>query len=785
MTESTPMERRRTGGENQLRQQGGDGYWKNTPAVSITLLCLVCALAALLTGPSFRFSPNVYSAGEIADKAVRAHAEFLINDEVATEAKRVEASQAVPSIYDLNKEALSEVLSAIDASFDVGETEPVAQPETEEALDNAWLAMQELVSERWSVEITDALAQLLIDTEERTRLKGLVARALAPAFVRGVVANRDLLIIEFERGVLIADSSDGESLLEDPSTTVDFDSARKELSVGNVKKVSSLETLSRILSASLLRPNLVYNGEKTKARRADAAQGVSPVLYQIHQGEIIVREGDRVTADQAKKLKAHAAKAAGGGRWSSYLLLFSVFVFVTGICYEYGRKNIRKTRTGQRDLLFMALTFLFLLLVQRLTGMLAANLDVEIAEALRFAAPLAAGLVVVRMVLNSETALIFAIPFLCAGAVGGGLESGFFLPLLAGSLVGAHLSGGAWRRIDFFRIGAWIGTAQMVAVLMLKLQEGGPFMLETWWSLGGAMVGGMLSGFLVLALVPIAEVLFGYTTDMRLMELASLDHPLLRDLMIRAPGTYHHSMVTSSLVKSAAEAIGARAVLATVACYYHDIGKANKPGYFIENQGTTNNPHDKLAPSMSALVLTAHVKEGVEMAEKYRLGKDVIDIIRQHHGTALIHYFFEKASNAVRPGVEEAREEKFRYPGPKPQTREAALVMLADAVEAAGRTLSDPKPARIQGMVQNLINRIFAAGQLDECDLALQDLHLIARSFTHILSGIHHQRIDYPLAAQKERKEDADTDSKRQPEQNGGRGEAGGEGEENLKRLGM
>jgi hypothetical protein len=283
----------------------------------------------------------------------------------------------------------------------------------------------------------------------------------------------------------------------------------------------------------------------------------------------------------------------------------------------------------------------------------------------------------------------------------------------------------------------------------------------------------------------VAEWTFGYTTEMRLMELASLDHPLLRQLMLRAPGTYHHSIVTGSLVQAAAEAIGARALLATVAAYYHDVGKTTKPAYFIENKGDDRNRHDKLAPSMSSLILISHLKDGVELAQRHRLGADIVDIIQQHHGTGLIQFFYDKARQQERVEAGAVNEQDYRYPGPNPQSREAALVLLADAVEAASRTIPDPRPARIRGMVQKIIGRVFADGQLDECDLTLKDLHLIASSFSRILAGIHHQRIDYPVPAHKEKKDDGDLDSQRLSGRGAGRGVSEKEGGETLRRLGL
>jgi putative nucleotidyltransferase with HDIG domain len=253
--------------------------------------------------------------------------------------------------------------------------------------------------------------------------------------------------------------------------------------------------------------------------------------------------------------------------------------------------------------------------------------------------------------------------------------------------------------------------------------------------------------------------------------------------MLLAPGTYHHSLVVGQMVEAAAEAIGANPLVAKAAAYYHDIGKVKKPLYFVENQLGSENKHEKLAPSLSALILISHVKDGVELAQKHNLGERITDIIQQHHGTSFISYFYHKAKTQGAQG-QQVNPEDYRYPGPRPQTREAGLVLLADQVEAASKTLSDPTPARIQGMVQKIINNVFSDGQLDTCELTLKDLHLIAKSFNKILSGIFHQRIHYPVPAEKIR---AHEDLDKQPAKKGPRsaGDGPGKSREDLKRLGM
>jgi putative nucleotidyltransferase with HDIG domain len=262
--------------------------------------------------------------------------------------------------------------------------------------------------------------------------------------------------------------------------------------------------------------------------------------------------------------------------------------------------------------------------------------------------------------------------------------------------------------------------------------------------------GGIASGFVVSSILPVFEAGFAYTTDIKLLELANLNHPLLRELILRSPGSYHHSMMVGSLCEAAAEEIGCNSLLARVGAYYHDIGKSKNPGYFAENQKFGENPHDKLKPNMSALIIKAHVKDGIEMARQQRLPKEIIAFIEQHHGTSLISYFYHRAKQLEDPNIPEVNEKDYRYPGPKPQMRETAICLLADGIEAASRSMKVKSPDKLKGLVQTMINRAFTDGQLDECDLTLKDLNAIADAFTRILTGIYHHRPEYPGGKKKE-----------------------------------
>lgn len=259
----------------------------------------------------------------------------------------------------------------------------------------------------------------------------------------------------------------------------------------------------------------------------------------------------------------------------------------------------------------------------------------------------------------------------------------------------------------------------------------------------------MMSSMVAIMLIPVMESLFNYTTDVKLLELSNLNHPLLQDMAVKARGTYHHCLVVGSMVESAAQKIGANPLMAKVMAYYHDIGKTNHPQYFIENQRPGYNPHDHLSPFMSKTVLVAHVKDGAEMGLRHKLGKPIIDAILQHHGTSLIR-FYHKALESQDEEISQVSEEDFRYPGPKPQYKETALVMLADAIEATARSLDEPTTTRLKKIVTDTIQNKFVDGQLDECNLTFEDLSNIAGAFEHALLGIYHHRLDYPTLPPKQ-----------------------------------
>lgn len=356
-----------------------------------------------------------------------------------------------------------------------------------------------------------------------------------------------------------------------------------------------------------------------------------------------------------------------------------------------------------------------------------------------YALPIAAGAMLTMLLFDSHTAIMFS--FIVSILAGMSLrDPAFAVYAFMGSLTAAFSVIRCKKRTEVLKGGAYLLVVNIITALFIMLYEGRLTPLRTGYAIMFASISAAAVIATVSIVLPLFEYLFGIMTDISLLELLDLEHPLMKTMMITAPGTYHHSIIVGNLVEAAAEDVAVNPLLARVSAYYHDIGKVKMPDYFIENQSSGASRHERLTPHMSSMVLISHVKEGVDLAKQYKLPETVTDIIEQHHGTSLITYFYQKAKEKN----EELPEDEYRYPGPRPQSKVAALVMMADAVEAASRVLADPIPARISGLVNKIINHIFLEGQLDQCDLTLKEIQAIKKRFTYILTGILHKRVDYP-----------------------------------------
>jgi putative nucleotidyltransferase with HDIG domain len=560
--------------------------------------------------------------------------------------------------------------------------------------------------------------------------------------------------------VAVVSSKDGrreESVLEEFGTVRTVAEARQAISLHVLENYGTAERpalvqASAALARALVRPDFSYNAQLSEGRRLAAAAAVEPVASEIRRGARVVRAGDVIDARQARVLANLRETGARTGRGWRFTLWTAFVAVLAGAPLSFARATIRKFTRKQSDLEAMAVVSLFVLALGRLatTGVglvrLPGHDDVSTVGLL---VPVAGGAMLVRILVNSESALVFTV--VTALLAGAQMEqsAAYAAWYLVTSLVAASLVGQARERLNVLRAGMISGLVGAGLVLILALArvenpaaEAG---LLDWSNALGQVVtalgAGLLSAMLTLGLVPVME-LFGFLTDYKLFELANLNHPLLRRLMLQAPGTYHHSVIVGSLSEAACEAVGANALLARVACYFHDIGKGVKPQYFVENQRDGQNRHDRLSPEQSAQVIINHVREGGVLARQHKLPQLIYDNIFMHHGTGLIPYFHNRAREQA--GGQPIDEALFRYPGPKPNTREAGIIMLADKVEAACRTIKEPTEERMRAMIQAIINQVMADGQLEECPLTVRELYQIANAFVAVLLGIYHHRIEYP-----------------------------------------
>jgi putative nucleotidyltransferase with HDIG domain len=708
---------------------------------------LLITLTILPSQNTFKLS---YKTGDIATSDIRVTQDLLVEDKALTEQRRKDAANNAPVVYNLNDQVPGALDDKLQKALAIVKSGRVVNPDKSIA---EWRAELAPVLD---TDLNDAETQALTRIRSDKIFLASAAKLLNELYQLKIVLDEKVFQADTHRGLELSDNNGRPISVGDLSTAVtDIGEARRIVSKWSFKGVAITADNARISAviARILLPNLFYNREATELRSRSAMETVRPVLFKLQKGEMVVRVGERITPEQAHKLEAIFGTQSSGSRLFKVFGTFALIIVLFYFPYRFACKNIRKFNPTNKDVLTISLlitisfiSFKTALLVTHNIGPVFPSVETS---SYFYLFPFAAGAMIVRIFMNSEVALVYCA--VMAPLLGIMFENSMLVVIysLLGGIVGAHGVRHCTCRGTVYTAGFKVSIVNLALALSFQILNNAIFTTQTLYVVLFALLSGFISAGFVSSFIPLVETLFQYTTDIKLLELANLNSPVLRELMVKAPGTYHHSVVVGNLVEAAAESIGANPLLARVSAYYHDIGKLSKPLYFIENQTGEENRHDKLAPSMSALILISHIKEGAELARENRLGQLIIDIIRQHHGTTLIKFFYERAKSQAALTGQTVEEKDFRYPGPKPQTREAGIVMLADCVEAASRTLVNPTPDRIQGLVQKLINNIFIDGQLDECELTLKNLHEIARSFTAILNGIFHHRIDYPESASK------------------------------------
>lgn len=693
-----------------------------------------------------------YKIGDIAAFDLKAPARIIVVEPDLTRARQDAAERDVPLVFDYDSQVRQSLLSRIRIAFDSGRRRQLGKTEFEN-LTRHQVTPQEwetLTQERFRPKVEMALIVLMDNfyrnhflTEEVIEIPGntreFVIRDLFSEIEERISAGRfqDRLVIRAQ----LAERLDG--ILQS--------SHRAFSDLGRTGR-----ELVQSLAEKFIESNLTYNQVETQKRRQSARDKIEDVVVEIQKGEMIVREGQRLDRSHMlllENLKSQQDLRADFTQFIGFTALVFSLIF---ILHWVGIRNFRKFRFSTKDRVVLGSYFLLSIALLAALGFLtdAAQSHESGGIFLRGLLPLAFIGMTLRLFTSMEICTFFSILFaVCLGWL-------FKDPFLAVVFLSSSLAGAAAmrhinQRVDVVKAGLFAGAVQCSLILLgviLGLSPSAGFS-NIWVDLGMtalfAFASGLLSASIVLVSQPLIEYL-GYTTDLRLMELSNTNHPLLRELIMNAPGSYYHSFVVSQLAEKAAQAINANPLFARVASLYHDVGKLTKPNYFIENIHGENK-HDKLVPSMSALIISNHVKDGIELAYRHKLPQSIVEVIPQHHGTALISYFYEKAKQAAGEDLE-IDEKEFRYPGPKPQTKEAAIIMCADAVEATVKSLGNVSVDQLRQKVSTTIRRFFLDGQLDECDLSLKDLNGIGNAFVNVLQGIYHQRIEYPHLKDQEKK---------------------------------
>ncbi len=739
----------------------------NSDTIRWAILIGLAVIFTFLLYPKLVIKKHTYKVGDVATLDIKAAKDFLIEDEDATEASRKQAVANVLTVYDHNVTLSAKINRKVQKAFDdlratLKTTPPpdllkksnastTGNEEKELAIHNLIWQKKSDFEGKIGISVSDAEYKILEQESFSGDIANLISAILAEIMENGVVANKEILLKESDRGIVLRDiKTKNEMLVYNLKHFYGLDQAKTMVTILGqpVLQDKNFELKNLIVDfvQKLVQPNITLNRSETEERKKAAYAEVKPIFHKIKAGEMILREGERVTKNQLLKLETYQEGLNKGQVLTNCigtaLFILCILMTIYALCI-HNRPDLNTTK----NLLFLAcllVTFFFIAKVsESLADSIAHYTPFPIsADSMSYGIPLAAGAMTTCLFMGIEMAIPMALLIAIGTAIIFQNRFDIFIYFFLNSLMAAYWIQNCRERKVFIKAGLKLGLLNIILAAVIDVYIGGSSFFKLLWDWAFAFSGGIGAGIVTAGIAPLLEIAFDFTTDIKLLELANLDQPILRRLMLEAPGTYHHSVIVGTMVEAAASEIGANPLLAKVCGYFHDIGKIKKPLYFIENQVDGVNRHDKLAPSMSSLILIAHIKDGAEIAKQHKLGHAIIETIRQSHGTSLITYFYEKAKQLK--GEDRVNIDDFRYPGPRPQTREAGLVMLADAVEAASRTLANPTPSRIQGLVQNLINKIFSDGQLDNCELTLRDLHNIAKSFNKILNGIHHHRIEYP-----------------------------------------
>ncbi|AKA70650.1 HD family phosphohydrolase [Clostridium scatologenes] len=639
--------------------------------------------------------------GDIAKVDIKAPRE--VKDEVSTAARIQQAADSVPIQYNKKPEVKTEVINKINSFFS----------KLLQIKDGTGEEKDKLQKLKSNVEISlsddDYLTLIRLNKDDLKTVQDFSVKTMADIYDNNNISDNS--------------QKDNQEDIKKAQESI-------QLKINGSKIPKSLKDISDSIGYALITPNFFYDKDKTEELKKDAIKKVVPVM--IKKDQIIVKEGEPVAKYQIEILKDLGLLNSNYHfEWYIYICLSILILLIMFLQWFYLYKYHNDIYSDTNKLIMINILNCIAILLAR-----------SLAVISPFLIPLACIPMIFTLLVDYKVSL--AISVLNCVLISRAVEFNTEITILAlvNVVIGAVILKKMQQRNDILYSSIYISIMNVILTFSVGFLLSNNGVDVTQKALL-ACIGSILSGILTIGLLPFFESTFDVITTIKLLEISNPNHPLLKRLLMEAPGSYHHSILVGNLAEIAAEEVGGNPVLARVASYYHDVGKIKRPYFFKENQLGNDNPHDKITPNLSTLIITSHVKDGVELAKQYKIPKAVTDIIEQHHGTSLVKYFYVTMKNSSeRP--EDVKEEDFRYPGPVPETKEGAIIMLADAVEAAVRSISEPTKGKIEEMVNKIIKNRLNEGQLDNCNLTLKDINKIRKSFLKVLTGIYHQRIEYP-----------------------------------------
>ncbi len=643
-----------------------------------------------------------------------------IEHKQATLQKQNEAAEAVePEYTDKVETAQTQVEKVEDFFSSIAKVNEVSRSEDDEAF----------VEEKTMDEKLAELKEML-DSTRMNELSDEALIAFLSASSTQLAIAKDVVITSVK------------NVLNERITVEELNQAKDKVEeqIKNANLNASVRNPAVELARSVIIPNYFIDTEATKVKRQKAMESVTPVM--IRQGQIIVREGQVINREALEQLEVVGLLDDTVNIYPFIGLAVFVIGLTAYLAYFLQERHSAHSNRNQQIFLYLTV-FAFTIIVFKIVSLTAGLMN-----GIQYLLPTAMGTMLIKMLMNERLALASALVFALAGSIllntdtVGIINGEMGLYILVSSIAAIFLLGRHNHRSKILKTGLYVSLINIASIIMIYMLRMGQL---DWVDIGiysgFALLSGFLSAVLTLGLMPFFEAVFGILSTMKLIELSNPNHPLLRKLLMEAPGTYHHSVMVANLAEAACEAIGANGLLARVGSYYHDVGKTKRPHFFIENQMNMENPHDKISPMLSKKIIVAHAYDGAEMLREHRLPKEIVDIAEQHHGTTLLKYFYHKAAEESDHPV---LEEDYRYPGPKAQTKEAAIVGIADGVEAAVRSIAKPTPVKIESIVRKIIHDRLEDGQFSESDLTFKELDAVAKTICETLQGIFHSRIEYP-----------------------------------------